>query len=83
MEAKTGALTPAGQVSGPKRFLEEHPGEIMAHFFGRDILTAILNQEGCRGIRFYHGSEGGGAAANSGGGRQQRKRPTERKPHCN
>ena len=42
-----------------KNFREAHRGEIMAHFFGRDILTAILKQEDCQGIRFYYGSAGG------------------------
>lgn len=29
-------------------------GSTIAHFFGRDILNEILNQEGCMGIRVYH-----------------------------
>lgn len=28
---------------------------VRAHFFGRDILQDILNQENCAGIRMYYG----------------------------
>ena len=28
---------------------------IKGHFFGKDILQAILNQSGAEGIRMYHG----------------------------
>lgn len=29
-------------------------GDTLAHFFGRDNLEAILDQEGCMGIRIYY-----------------------------
>jgi hypothetical protein len=32
----------------------KHPGEIVSHFFGREIIQKILDQEGCMGIRIYH-----------------------------
>ena len=41
-----------------RSFREAHAGETMAHFFGRDILMNILNQQGCQGIRFYYGTDG-------------------------
>ncbi|MFT5777744.1 MAG: hypothetical protein ACI837_000692 [Crocinitomicaceae bacterium] len=30
-------------------------GATKGHFFGKDILTALLDQEGCVGIRMYYG----------------------------
>ncbi|MBH8557778.1 hypothetical protein [Hymenobacter negativus] len=53
------AIDPNKASEWTKSFREKHPGEIIAHFFGRDILTDILNQEGCQGIRFYYGTDGG------------------------
>ena len=36
-------------------------GTVKAHFFGRDILQNILDQENCVGIRMYYGlDENGG-----------------------
>ncbi len=31
-----------------------NPNGIKAHFFGKDILNAILSQTGCMGIRMYY-----------------------------
>jgi hypothetical protein len=31
-----------------------NPGDVHAHFFGRDIIQKILDQEGCMGIRIYY-----------------------------
>ncbi|MDB5267668.1 MAG: hypothetical protein JWP58_708 [Hymenobacter sp.] len=53
------AIDPDKAREWTKSFREAHPGEIIAHFFGRDILTEILNQKDCQGIRFYYGSDGG------------------------
>ena len=53
------AIDPNKAGEWTKSFREGHPGEIIAHFFGRDILTDILNQEGCQGILFYYGSDSG------------------------
>lgn len=36
-----------------------NPGARKAHFFGKDILNEILNQEGCMGIRIYYGISDG------------------------
>lgn len=41
-----------------KSFREGHPGETIAHFFGRDILMNILNKEAYPDIRFYYGADG-------------------------
>ena len=35
-------------------------GPIKAHFFGRDILEKILQQEGCMGIRMYYAIDDAG-----------------------
>src|SRR5690606_37125443 len=36
------------------------PGEIIGHFFGKDVLQRILSQDGCMGIRIYYGKEENG-----------------------
>lgn len=33
----------------------ENPTSRIAHFFGRDILLELLNQDGCVGLRMYYG----------------------------
>lgn len=52
------AIDPNKAGEWTKSFREAHAGEIGAHFFGRDILMSILNQQGCQGIRFYYGTDG-------------------------
>lgn len=52
------AIDPNKAGEWTKSFREAHSGEITAHFFGRDILMNILNQQDCRGIRFYYGTDG-------------------------
>ena len=42
------------------RYREENPGSYISHFFGRDILTAILDQEDCIGIRIFFGLDEAG-----------------------
>ncbi|MCR9171794.1 MAG: hypothetical protein NXI10_04840 [bacterium] len=36
-------------------YRKQNPGETKGHFFGKDILQDILDQEGCMGIRMYYG----------------------------
>lgn len=36
------------------------PGATIGHFFGKDVLQRILQQEGCMGIRIYYGKEDDG-----------------------
>lgn len=36
-------------------YRNQNPNEIIAHFFGRDILQKILDQDDCMGIRMYYG----------------------------
>lgn len=42
-------------------FTKEHrlrnPTALKGHFFGKEILNQILEQEGCVGIRMYHGQD--------------------------
>ena len=38
-----------------KNYREAAPDGLHGHFFGRELLTKLLNQEGCTGIRFYYG----------------------------
>jgi len=36
-------------------YRKQNPGETKGHFFGKDILHDLLNQQGCMGIRMYYG----------------------------
>lgn len=38
-----------------KEHRSRNPSDRLGHFFGKDILNQILAQEGCMGIRMYHG----------------------------
>ncbi|MBP7261705.1 MAG: hypothetical protein KBB37_10495 [Bacteroidia bacterium] len=40
----------------------EYPGSVQAIFMGKDILNAILTQEGCMGIRVYFGKAAAGSS---------------------
>jgi len=50
-----------------------NPGQVLAHFFGKNILQEILTQDGCVGIRIYLGQDESGTSklvivgADSGG----------------
>lgn len=46
-------LTSAGAMTA--KYRRDNPNQILAHFFGKDIITKILDQEGCIGLRLYHG----------------------------
>src|SRR5258705_8093245 len=50
---KEGSFLPESRL---KKFIQRHQDhhEVRAHFFGKEILTNILSQPGCAGIRFYH-----------------------------
>ena len=41
-------------------FRAKNPDEIKAHFFGRDIISKILSQEGCIGIRIFNALDDNG-----------------------
>lgn len=50
---KEGSFVPDSLL---KKWIQKHQDhhEVKAHFFGKEILTNILNEPGCMGIRFYH-----------------------------
>lgn len=37
-----------------QNYRDRNPGDIVSHFFGREIIEKILAQQGCLGIRVYH-----------------------------
>ncbi len=41
-------------------FRNSNPDEVLAHYFGRDLLLEILAQEDCQGIRIYNGRNSDG-----------------------
>ncbi|MCR9171556.1 MAG: hypothetical protein NXI10_03625 [bacterium] len=41
-------------------YRDENPGQTKGHFFGREILLKLLDQEGAMGIRMYYGIDGNG-----------------------
>lgn len=43
-----------------RNYREAMPAGLQGHSFGREVLTKLLNQEGCMGIRFYYGLRDGG-----------------------
>lgn len=38
-----------------QKYRTENPGKTKAHFFGREHIKALLDQEGAMGIRIYYG----------------------------
>ena len=40
-----------------KEYRMRNPGTRIGHFFGKDILNDIMEQEGCMGIRIYYGQD--------------------------
>jgi hypothetical protein len=37
-----------------RNYRDKHPNETKAHFFGRNIVQKILDQESCMGIRVFY-----------------------------
>lgn len=50
-----GAISLPDAAALTKEYRANNPGARIGHFFGRDIIEEILNQEGCVGIRIYYG----------------------------
>ena len=50
-----GAISLEDGAALTARYRVTHPLQRKGHFFGKDILNEILAQEGCMGIRMYHG----------------------------
>lgn len=40
-----------------KAYRETHPGQTIAHFFGKQAILDILNQSSCVGIRVYYAND--------------------------
>ena len=38
-----------------KRYRDENPGAVKAHFYGCEKIQEILKEPGCMGIRIYYG----------------------------
>ena len=50
-----GEITLAAGAALTAEYRRLNPDERKGHFFGKDILNEILEQEGCMGIRMYYG----------------------------
>jgi len=55
-----GTITLAAGAALTGRFRGNFSTQPKARFFGKDILTSILAQTGCKGIRMYFGQESDG-----------------------
>ena len=53
-------ITLAAGSSMTANYRAANPDQILGHFFGRKILTDILAQANCVGIRAYYGNDGDG-----------------------
>jgi hypothetical protein len=40
-------------ASWTQNYRDRNPGDVVSHFFGREIIEKILAQQGCLGIRVY------------------------------
>lgn len=40
-----------------RAYRETHPGQTIGHFFGKNTIVDILNQNGCVGIRIYYAND--------------------------
>lgn len=49
------AITLSNGASMTNEYRQRNPGAVKGHFFGKEILNQILDQEGCMGIRMYYG----------------------------
>lgn len=60
---KEGEVFPLATASDwTKNYRDANPEDVTkAHFFGKDVLNAILNQTGCMGIRMYYALDENGA----------------------
>jgi len=52
------SLDEGGNMTGNYR--AQNPGETIAHFFGKDKLQELLDQQGAVGIRMYYGIDNDG-----------------------
>ena len=52
-----GAIPLADASAMTKEYRQRNPNQTIAHFFGKDIIQEVLDQEGCVGARFYYGTD--------------------------
>ena len=50
-----GSISLTAGAALTKEYRKKNPGATKGHFFGKDILHQLLNQQGCEGIRMYYG----------------------------
>lgn len=50
-----GAISLSDGAAMTANFRRQNPNQIIARFFGREILEQLLDQENCMGIRMYYG----------------------------
>ena len=50
-----GQITSTVAAAMTKRYRKACPGQIISHFYGRDTIQALLDQDECMGIRIYYG----------------------------
>lgn len=50
-----GEITLSSASAMTSEYRRKNPDSTLAHYFGRDIMQRILDQEGCMGIRIYYG----------------------------
>jgi hypothetical protein len=55
-----GKITLSTAAAMTAEFRRNNPNTTLAHFFGKNILNEILNQDGCMGIRMYYGLDDNG-----------------------
>ena len=54
------SITLAAASALTSNYRANNPGKTKAHYFGKDAIQAILDQEGCVGIRIYYGENANG-----------------------
>ena len=50
-----GPITSTVATAMTKRYRKDCPGQVKAHFYGRETIQALLDQDNCMGIRIYYG----------------------------
>jgi hypothetical protein len=52
-----GEITLSEGAALTKEYRSRNSSSIKAHFFGKEVLSQLLDQEGCMGIRMYYGQD--------------------------
>ncbi len=55
-----GSITLQTGAALTAEYRRQNPGATKGHFFGKDILQDLLDQQGAMGIRMYYGLDGDG-----------------------